>query len=249
MKRALTISIGTNVLLASVVLWMGRDEWRSIREQRNAAADTTLPHTNAAVSPIARSPEPFNWSQIESSDYRTYIVNLRRIGCPELTIRDIIVADVRNLYAHRREEVVIRGGKDAWSATRKAEMDAELAAQAREEEDLIQVLLGEDSRRTPVVERANAGPVRATRAGGAGVSQLPLVFRQPAEKLKLDEQESEVIDYLRQKFREELGPEGQDVSDPAYAQRWRRAQRNNDDLLAGLLGGEFYLNYQLETSE
>src|SRR5437868_6638046 len=31
----------------------------------------------------------FHWSQIESSDYRAYIANLRAIGCPEPTIRDI----------------------------------------------------------------------------------------------------------------------------------------------------------------
>jgi hypothetical protein len=43
-----------------------------------------------------------DWRSVESPDYREYIQNLRRIGCPEETIRDIIIADVSKLYASRR---------------------------------------------------------------------------------------------------------------------------------------------------
>ncbi len=49
-------------------------------------------------SPVA-APQTFHWSSIESPDYREYISNLQAIGCPEKTIRDIIVADVEQLYA------------------------------------------------------------------------------------------------------------------------------------------------------
>src|SRR5690349_610511 len=44
----------------------------------------------------------FTWHEVESDDYVSYIKNLRAIGCPQQTIRDIIVADVNQLYAHRR---------------------------------------------------------------------------------------------------------------------------------------------------
>jgi len=40
----------------------------------------------------------FQWESLESSDYKQYIVNLRAIGCPEQTIRDIIVTDVDRTY-------------------------------------------------------------------------------------------------------------------------------------------------------
>ncbi len=43
----------------------------------------------------------FRWGSVESDDYRQYIANLREIGCPEETIRDIIIADVNKLYAGR----------------------------------------------------------------------------------------------------------------------------------------------------
>jgi RNA polymerase sigma factor (sigma-70 family) len=43
----------------------------------------------------------FHWSQIESTDYRRYIANLRAIDCPEPTIRDLIIADLNQAYASR----------------------------------------------------------------------------------------------------------------------------------------------------
>jgi len=44
----------------------------------------------------------FSWQEVESADYPTYIANLRYIGCPEQTIRDIIIADINALYARKR---------------------------------------------------------------------------------------------------------------------------------------------------
>jgi hypothetical protein len=71
----------------------------------------------------------FGWESVESSDYRQYIANLRSVGCPEETIRDIIRADVIKLYDQKKKRVrtaapkfeywkgdeFIRGiGRDAW---------------------------------------------------------------------------------------------------------------------------------------
>src|SRR5437763_954439 len=43
-----------------------------------------------------------NWASIESTNYHTYILNLRGIGCPEETVRDIIITDISKLFAKRR---------------------------------------------------------------------------------------------------------------------------------------------------
>src|SRR6185436_834746 len=43
-----------------------------------------------------------SWSYIESTNYQTYIGNLRAIGCPEETVRDIIITDISKLFARRR---------------------------------------------------------------------------------------------------------------------------------------------------
>ncbi len=41
----------------------------------------------------------FRWAQLETENYRDYIARLRSIGCPEQTIRDIIIADLDKLFA------------------------------------------------------------------------------------------------------------------------------------------------------
>ena len=47
------------------------------------------------------STNAFHWGTVESPDYREYIARLHAIGCPEETIRDIIIADVNKLFAGR----------------------------------------------------------------------------------------------------------------------------------------------------
>src|SRR4030095_6626363 len=41
----------------------------------------------------------FRWAQLESEDYKTYVARLRSIGCPEQTIRGIVIADPHKLLA------------------------------------------------------------------------------------------------------------------------------------------------------
>lgn len=41
----------------------------------------------------------FHWQQLESTNYDEFVANLRAVGCPERTIRDIIVADVWQTFA------------------------------------------------------------------------------------------------------------------------------------------------------
>src|SRR4051794_6580629 len=51
----------------------------------------------------------FHWSQLESADYREYIAKLRSVGCPEATIKDIIITDIMRLYAARRGQFYHNG--------------------------------------------------------------------------------------------------------------------------------------------
>ena len=60
-----------------------------------AAAGTATVTNEVAVT------NQLQWRQLESEDYRAYINRLREIGCPEQTIRDIIIADLDKLLAPR----------------------------------------------------------------------------------------------------------------------------------------------------
>src|SRR6059036_2245957 len=59
--------------------------------------------TNALLSNLAG--RLINWQSLESTDYVAYIQNLRLFGCPEETIRDIILTDIARLYSKRRAQL------------------------------------------------------------------------------------------------------------------------------------------------
>ncbi len=63
--------------------------------------------TTTTTNTIVRT---FNWESVESADYRQYIANLRSVGCPDKTIRDIILADVTELY-DQKKKLIRAGGK------------------------------------------------------------------------------------------------------------------------------------------
>ncbi len=73
----------------------------------------------------------FTWEEVESADYVTYISNLRAIGCPEQTIRDIIVADVNQLYFHRRVTEVISADQQWWRSEPEAKLVEEATAKIK----------------------------------------------------------------------------------------------------------------------
>jgi len=110
-RAPLVVSLVLNVAL----LALGVATWRHAARARaahglllvSAAAAAAEPAPPAAPSNPAGDPPPpepppaFHWRQIESSDYRQYLANLRSIGCPERLIRDILVADIEVLYRSR----------------------------------------------------------------------------------------------------------------------------------------------------
>src|SRR6185369_8947283 len=59
----------------------------------------------AAATPATTNRPPFSWVEIESADYRRYVANLRAVGCPEQIIRDIVVADMNQLYSARAQAI------------------------------------------------------------------------------------------------------------------------------------------------
>src|SRR5262245_37723257 len=57
------------------------------------------------VVPVQRL-TALDWRSIESTNYANYIENLRATGCPEETIRDIVIADINKEYAKKRATLV-----------------------------------------------------------------------------------------------------------------------------------------------
>ena len=113
-KRLLILSLVLNLGLAGAAAWLAKKRSTSVAvpntiqtatksDLANPKASTEpKPPPNPTVADPAKPTQSFDWRMVESEDYKKYIANLRAIGCPEETIRDIIIADVNKLFASRK---------------------------------------------------------------------------------------------------------------------------------------------------
>jgi hypothetical protein len=90
--------------------------------------------------------ENFTWDQVESTNYVVFIKNLHAVGCPDQTIRDIIMSEVDRLYARRRLDEVVYPNYQWWlsepDASVKLAAIAKLQALETERREVLTSLLG-----------------------------------------------------------------------------------------------------------
>jgi hypothetical protein len=220
MRLGLKVSLGVNaVFAAALILFLFAPvRYPAGNDLRHAGISDVL----EIPSPVVSIREKFSWRRLESDDYRTFVANLRGIECPEQTIEDIICADVHALFARKRLE------KDSFSLA-----DSEKWS-TNEEHNVVAAILGRS-------------PNRLDPAPTAQPPVYPLVFSQIDFSLfPLDSEQSAAVEELRQEFQEKVGLH-LDRADPAYAQKWREAQPENDALLRGMIGVNAFMQYQNET--
>ena len=111
-RRLLLVSTAINLCLLGAVVWLAKREPRASNSKaeplaRPAAvvAPASAPAPEPASAVPAKPAQSFDWRLVESEDYKKYIANLRAIGCPEETIRDIISADVKKLFDSRKRSL------------------------------------------------------------------------------------------------------------------------------------------------
>ncbi len=102
----LKVSIVSAVLIIGMGTMFLQERRANHKLQTQVAELRATQIKTALIPPPNRSgPVPrFDWRQVESSDYRTYVSNLRAIGCPEQTVRDIIIADVTSYFAAKEKD-------------------------------------------------------------------------------------------------------------------------------------------------
>lgn len=105
------ISLSVNVLLA--VVWLAAP-LRFAMPSRSSLAGLGPGQGGSGRTNIVVRRQFFSWQDVESPDYPMYIANLHAIGCPEQTIRDIIIADVNSLYARRRATELVTPEQQWW---------------------------------------------------------------------------------------------------------------------------------------
>jgi len=172
----LLVSVVLNTVLAAVLvahLVDSRPKVRRVtRTIRLPASVTNLVRTNFTITQMN-----FEWSMLESEDYVTYIQNLRAVGCPEETVRDIIVADVDKIFSGRRAQEPPAEDIEWWRADphagRNKAREERHAALETERQEMLARLLGPDW-------------ARGAEVGDAGNSMLtgPVLSALPPETKK-----------------------------------------------------------------
>jgi len=193
----------------------------------------------------AASDGSFHWSMLESEDYSTYIQNLRDIGCPEQTIRDIIIADLDLLWAPRLRSAVPRQGPWRYWESAEAERRNDYDARAwerlqrairREKRDVVRALVQVDLTGERARLQGEVDPL---------AQRLPLLDSEKRMDLR------DVLDRFQdeeQAILERIHSEGVTLDEQDKAQlRELRAQREAE--LESLLSPEEKRRYELSMSQ
>jgi hypothetical protein len=245
--RLLPYSVLLNLVLAVACGWFA---WR----QPGAGVAPVAAPVSVAAHPAGVS--SMRWDQLESTDYTTYMANLRAFGCPPETIRDIIIGDVESLFAQKRKEAQ----DETWAAG--ADPKEKLAALRRDELQLIGELLGPDAQAFAEALHSGAetaydtapqpapallaSPAQRRAARIERPPTVPLALIKPDPSLKLTEDQQYRLQTLRDNFVAAIGGTNQNTSDPAYLKRWRQAQADADDQLRSYFGQDLYYKFQLQ---
>ena len=133
----------------------------AVPDSKPALTSTPKPARVSSQAFKAGTPnDSFRWESLESSDYQTFIHNLRRIGCPEETICDLIVADVNKAYAPKLAAAARRAGEGYWLSGQKRrqlnlEVESELHKLNAERREILAQLLGPNGDKQPMLDAAS----------------------------------------------------------------------------------------------
>lgn len=241
-KPFLVASIGLNLLLAGLLLRSvrppgGGSDGLGRSAARSADATGQVVRSESAQASVVTNTivRKITWEQVESPDYREYIRNLRSIGCPDETIRDIILADVNKLYDAKRKQ--IRGGSrkfEYWKAGNPMigvvgdpEMQKKMRALEEEKTKVLLDLGIQPDAMTQLLAAAGGNPMEVM------FDFLPEAKRTEVTKLMTE---------FQSKMMEAAGDGAMD------AEAMMKAQRGMEDAIQKMLTPEEFRDYQLRFS-
>jgi len=105
-RSLLLLSLLVNAVLAAGVVYFLRPAAPRVPSASPVRAVVTAPAVSAASS-TAVAPavivitNRFQWRELESTNYEVFVANLRAVGCPEKTVRDLVLADLRAAFHAR----------------------------------------------------------------------------------------------------------------------------------------------------
>lgn len=99
------LSLALNLALAGWLAWrLERPRGEVVSEEHDVvpAAGTPRPRVTITVpaeatAPVRQRAEGFRWEQLETRDLAQLALNLRAVGCPEKTVRELVLARARRV--------------------------------------------------------------------------------------------------------------------------------------------------------
>ena len=249
MQRVLVISVVVNVVCLAALLWslskMQSLESRSILENKKKIVidKSNLDRTKVAERAV-REVEPFHWSQIEAQDYQTYIENLRRIGCPEETIQDLVKRDLDQHYDQLKATALNKGTtrNDYWATGHPNALSqpsintrAELAQLDQEKSAVLKDLFGVEG----LAEINRSSPYARAKSKAKIGYAMDFIPDETMAQLNSMEQE------FGSKLLKKMASGTSDAQDRSEIRMLREARENQ---IASMLTPEQKLEYDLRKS-
>jgi hypothetical protein len=98
----LAVSLVGNLALAAVFFALRHGSPAKMDTSPSSIFATDTLKVAPSLTAANETPAPVvPWRLIASADYRQYVANLRAVGCPDWLVRDIIVADIDDLYQQK----------------------------------------------------------------------------------------------------------------------------------------------------
>ncbi len=196
-----------------------------------APAAKTRTVTQVVTNTVAQK---FDWNAVESDDYKKYIANLRSIGCPEETIKDIIKADVNKLYDSKRK--ALAGPKKKFEFWKPgAMMGATIDPDRTEKERALN-----KEKRALLTELLGSAPEETPDLLAGAASQMEAMFDfLPAEKRSKVFETLQDMQTKMQKAMKGGAPDPEDI---------RKVMKESEAALAGILTPDELQDYNLRFS-
>ena len=249
LQRLLMISILANLVCFVGLFWLSTDRQSSTEPSQPVPTGEPVNPGQAigqAAPPerIVREVERFRWSQIESDDYKEYIQNLRDIGCPEETIRNLVKQDLDKYYDQRKADILSKSParKEFWKSGNpsslgrpSASASSQMAQLDREKNEV----LGELFKPSGLAAINRPGPL--ARARSQAKSGYAMDFIPEETKAQLNTLEQEYGSQLLKKM-------AQGASDAQDMAEIRQLRQDRDSSIATMLTPEQKTEYDLRKS-
>lgn len=250
-KAVIVALVALNVLLAGLLLRQSRAQLSpQAISAPQASPATGLPdrstHRPAGASTdrsVRRAPGPtqaWNWQALDSPDLPQLIANLRAVGCPEQTVRDIVLGRINRQFAAREAQLQLRPEHvnpweaARWTASERRAKQRQLRELERHKRRLLKELLGIDQP-PDLTERYSSGDLPRVQAAYAALpdTKRELVFQ-------IQEQFWDQLEELEERTRGYWEPE--DLAE------YRRLRAQYNQALAEVLTGTELEDFLIATS-